>query len=248
MATTDYALTDNLQENINRYYPYLIEIRKRVLFLASLFLVFGIAGFIYNEKIISLIIKLLKLQNINVVFTSPFQFVNLAVSSGLILGIVSIFPLIIFQLLSFLKPALRKKEYRLLLAFLPVSLILFVVGFIFGASMMKYVIDIFFKKSVELNIGNMLDISTLLSSILNISALMGLAFQFPIVLTILLHLKVLKRVSVAKQRPYVYCSALLFVLLLPLTDILSDLLLTLPLVFLFEITLLLNKVFNKNAK
>jgi len=244
---TDYALADNLQENVTRFFPYLMEIRKRVLFLFSLFLIFGILGFVYYEKIIALIIRLLHLQNVNAVFTSPFQFVNLAISSGIILGVIAVFPLIIFQIVSFLKPALRPKEYHTLLAFLPVSLFLFVIGFGFGGTMMKYVIDIFFKKSVELNIGNMLDISVLLSNILNTSALMGLAFQFPILLTVLMHLKVLKYKTIARQRPFVYCAILVFTLLLPPTDILSDFLLTLPLVFLFEITLILNKVFNKNA-
>lgn len=247
MATTDNALTDSLQENVNRFFPYLMEIRKRVLFLVSLFLVFGIFGFIYYEKIFVLIFKLLNLKNVNVVFTSPFQFVNLAVNSGIVLGIMAVFPLIIFQIISFLKPALRPKEYHSLLALLPVSLLLFVIGFAFGGMMMKYVIDIFLKKSVELNIGNMLDISSLLSNILNTSVLMGLAFQFPIVLTVLMRLKVIKHKVISRQRPYVYCAALIFVFLLPLTDLLSDFLLTLPLVFLFEITLILNKVFNKNA-
>ena len=247
MAAADYALADNLQENINRFFPYLVEIRKRVLFLFSLFLIFGVFGFVYYEKIIVFVLKLLRLQNVNVVFTSPFQFINLATNSGIVLGVTAVFPLIIFQVVSFLKPALRPKEYHSLLALLPISLLLFVTGFIFGGTMMKYVIDIFFKKSVELNIGNMLDISVLLSNILNTSALMGLAFQFPILLTVLMHLKVLKYKTIARQRPFVYCAILVFTLLLPPTDILSDFLLTLPLVFLFEITLILNKVFNKNA-
>jgi len=247
MAAADYALADNLQENINRFFPYLVEIRKRVLFLFSLFLIFGVFGFVYYEKIIVFVLKLLRLQNVNVVFTSPFQFINLATNSGIVLGVTAVFPLIIFQVVSFLKPALRPKEYHSLLALLPISLLLFVTGFIFGGTMMKYVIDIFFKKSVELNIGNVLDISALLSNILNTSALMGLAFQFPIVLTVLMHLKVLKHKTIARQRLFVYCATLVFVLLLPPTDIFTDLLLSLPLVFLFEITLILNKVFNKNA-
>ena len=93
------AATDALQENVNRYLPFLMELRKRILFLFSVFLVFGIAGFIYYEKIISFSLRLLDLKQAQVVFTSPFQFLNLAISSGLLCGIAAIFPLLILQIL-----------------------------------------------------------------------------------------------------------------------------------------------------
>ena len=239
------AATDALQENVNRYLPFLMELRKRILFLFSVFLVFGIAGFIYYEKIISFSLRLLDLKQAQVVFTSPFQFLNLAISSGLLCGIAAIFPLLILQILSFLKPALKPKEYKFITYLAPISLLLFIFGFGFGAVMMKYVIDLLNRKALALNIGNFLDINTLLSTILLTSSLMGLAFQFPIVLTGLLRLKIITYKFLAKQRIFVYLALLLFVMLLPPTDVFTDFLLALPLAFLFEITLLLNKLFNK---
>ncbi|PIZ99175.1 MAG: Sec-independent protein translocase TatC, partial [Candidatus Levybacteria bacterium CG_4_10_14_0_2_um_filter_35_8] len=47
---------------------------------------------------------------------------------------------------------------------------------------------------------NFLDINRLLSSILITGALMGMAFQFPIVLTVLMRLKVVKYKALVKQR------------------------------------------------
>lgn len=62
---------------------------------------------------------------------------------------------------------------------LPISIILFTFGFAFGFLMMKYVVTIFYSKSVELNIGkNMLDISRLLSQILVTSTLWDWRFNF----------------------------------------------------------------------
>jgi hypothetical protein len=72
-----------VQENINRYFPLLSEVRKRLLFVASIFILSGVIGFFYYEKIIVFIIKLLDLGGVNIVFTSPFQFLNLAISSSL---------------------------------------------------------------------------------------------------------------------------------------------------------------------
>src|SRR3972149_9652707 len=189
-----------LQDTINRYFPYLMEIRKRLLFIASLFLVAAVFGFFYYEKIVIFILKFLSFEGINVVFTSPFQFFTLAVNSGIFVGLVIVFPLILFQLLAFLKPALKVKEYRLIIALLPIAIILFVGGFSFGVAVMRYIVAIFYQKSVELQVGNLLDIELLLSKIVLTGALMGLAFQFPVVMTVLMRLKVIRYSSFIKQR------------------------------------------------
>lgn len=236
-----------VQENINRYFPLLSEVRKRLLFVASIFILSGVIGFFYYEKIITFIIGLLDLNGVNIVFTSPFQFLNLAISSSLSVGLIITIPILIYQLLTFLKPALKVKEYRSVMSLLPVSIILFVGGFVFGFVMMKYVVVIFYTKSVQLNIGNMLDISKLLSQILVTSALMGLGFQFPIVMSLLMDFKIVSHKFFVSQRPFAYLIAIIFAALMPPTDLLSMTLLALPLVVLFELTLLLNRVFRKGV-
>jgi len=111
-----------------------------------------------------------------------------------------------------------------------------------GAYIMRWQIQIFLGRSEFLGIGNILDISKLLSVILLTSGFLGIGFQFPIVLLILMQMGVVKHHKLARQRPWVYLAAFIFALLLPLDSILADIILTLPLVFLFEITLILDKV------
>ena len=169
----------------NRYFPYLMEVRKRLFFVASIFLISTALGFIYYEKIITFSLSIFKLEGINIVFTSPFQFIELSINSGLLVGLIAIFPLMIVQVMAFLKPALKKNEFRLVVSLLPLSIFLFIFGFAYGIFIMRYVLVIFYERSVALSIGNFLDVTRFLSQILVTSALMGLAFQFPVVLTIL---------------------------------------------------------------
>jgi len=237
----------SIQENINRYFPLLSEVRKRLLFVVAIFLLFGVVGFFYYEKIIVFIIKLIDLGEVNIVFTSPFQFLNLAVSSSLLIATIATIPILIYQLLIFLRPALKVKEYRSVIAFLPLSIFLFIGGFAFGFLMMRYVVSIFYSKSLELNIGNMLDISKLLSQILITSSLMGIAFQYPIAMSLLMRFKIVSLETFVKQRPIAYIIAISFAAFMPPTDILSLILLTLPLILLFEITLFLNRILRKGV-
>lgn len=243
---SETALTGDLESIVIKYSPFFSEIRKRLIFTLSIFIIFAALGFMYYENIVRFVLGIFDLKGINIVFTSPFQFFSLAVDSALLVGFIAVLPMVIFQILSFLKPALNRSEYKAVLALLPITLLLFISGFTFGVLIMKYVVIIFFQKSVELNIGNFLDVSKLLSQILITSVLMGVAFEFPVVLTILMRLKILKFHAVAKKRLFVYVISVIFAALLPPTDLLSLVLLFLPLALLFELTLLLNRYILKS--
>lgn len=227
-----------LNELLNRYSPIFSEVRKRIFVTLFVFVASAIAGFVYYEKIIKVFINILGLQGINIVFTSPFQFINLAISCGIATGLVITFPLLIYQILSFLRPALKFKEFRMIIRFLPFSIMLFLIGFSFGILVMKWQIQLFLSQSEALGIGNVLDISKLISTVLLVSSLMGIAFQFPIVILLLTRIGIIKLTHLKKQRLRVYFGSLIFAILLPPDSVLIAFLLALPLAILFELTLI----------
>ena len=234
-----------LKAAIDKYSPFLKEVKRRIFFTLSIFAISMLVGFAFYEKIIKFLVGALSLNGINIVFTSPFQFINLAIACGVVVGLVLVFPLIIYQLLSFLRPALKEKEYKMVIGFFPFSIVLFLIGFSFGALIMKWQIQIFLERSVSLGIGNILDISNLLTTVLLTSALMGVGFQFPIILLILMRMGVIKHDKLSKQRPWIYLGSFIFAILLPPDSILADIFLSLPLIILFELTLILNSILEK---
>lgn len=234
-----------LDKIVEKYSPFFKEARKRILFTLAIFAFSTIFGFIFYEDIIKFLVGTLSLEGVNIVFTSPFQFINLAISCGLVTGLVVALPLLVIQILYFLKPALMKTEFKMLVNLLPFSIILFIIGFAFGSLIMKWQIEIFLNRAISLGIGNILDISSLLVTVFLTSALMGIGFQFPVVLLILMRIKVLKYKKVTKKRPWVYLGSFIFTLFLPPDSILADIFLSLPLIILFEITLLLYRILER---
>lgn len=225
-----------------KYSSFLAEARKRLIFTLCTFIVATLVGFFFYEKIIKFLVGILSLQGVNIVFTSPFQFINLAFSSGIACGLIVSFPLLVAQILSFLKPALKKQEFKIVIKLLPFSLLLFLAGLIFGFVIMKWQIAIFLDRSTAIGIGNILDISRLLRTVLLTSVLMGIGFQFPVVLILLLHLGVVKKQKLSKLRLWIYLGSFIFAIILPADSILADVLLALPLIIMFELTLLLSRV------
>lgn len=228
-----------LTEITEKYSPFIKEFKKRIIRTLIVFVLATIGGFAFYQNIIKFLIEILSLKGINIVFTSPFQFINLAISCGVATGLIFTFPLIIYQILSFLKPALKSDEYKLVIKYIPFSLILFLIGFAFGAIIMKWQIEIFLASSITLGIGNILDISKLLSTVLLTSAFLGIGFQFPIVILVFARLGLVKKQSLTKYRFWIYLASLFFAILLPVDSILADIALSLPLIILFEVTLLM---------
>ena len=228
---------------ISKYLPYHKEVQQKLLHVLLVFGVAGAVGFIYYQKIINLIMRIFKLEGINIVLTSPYQFIDLAINAGILVGLSLALPLLGYHLLTFIKPALKNKEYRLILKLYPISLVLFILGFLFGAWIIQLIISLYAKVSLEFSVENLWDLSSFLSQILATGTLMALVFQLPIVLSALLQLKIMNLPALKKSRKYVYTLILVFVALLPPNDIVSLIILTIPPLLLFELTLLLNKAY-----
>lgn len=230
---------------LTQYFPYLLEIRRRLISTLTVFIIASLIGFLFYEHVITFILTFFSLKGVNIVFTTPFQFFTLALNCAIVVGVVAIIPMLLYELLGFLRPALKPKEYKLLTTTLPLALILFAAGFMYGVAIMKYVVQIFYRTSVKLQIGNVLDVERFLSNVLITGLLMGIAFLFPIVMTILMQLKLIKHKNFTGSRSIFYMIGMFFVIFLPPPDLLSDVILFAPLVVLFELTLILNKIFLK---
>ncbi len=107
--------------------------------------------------------------------------------------------------------------------------------------MSQYVFGFFVSSSSDINIGNFMEVSKVLNQTLSMSLLTGTIFQIPLILTALIKLKILKREVLIRQRKIVWITLLVLAIIMPTTDTLSLMLTFIPLVLLFEFTLLLNR-------
>ncbi len=102
---------------------------------------------------------------------------------------------------------------------------------------MRFVVLFYSNVSLGIKVERLWDIEEFLSQMIFLAAAVGLLFQIPILMGILLRLNLIKKNFLYLKRKYVYALLLILAVLLPPTDPLSLLILTTPLVFLFEIGL-----------
>jgi sec-independent protein translocase protein TatC len=231
---------EKLNQKFSGYYEYFENLRKRVYSIAIVFAAFFILGFFQAGHIVSAIISIFRLDDASVVTTSPFQFLDLAMNVGLYTGFIASLPLLIYHAYDFLKDGLNKKEKRLFFVLLPVGLILFILGFSYSMTILYFYLNSISAINLSFGIKNVWDISGFFSQIILASVFIGIVFQFPIILTFLIRVGLVRVEFLREKRYYAIAGIFIFVGFLPPPDIFSTFFQALPLVVMYQLTILAN--------
>jgi sec-independent protein translocase protein TatC len=152
-------------------------------------------------------------------------------------------PYLLYQAWAFIAPGLYKSERRFVLPLLIVSIILFYAGIAFAFFVIFPIIFGFFTTISPEGVTMMTDISQYLDFVMKLFLAFGLAFEVPVV-TIMLTYSGMVSVKTLKQyRPYIIIGAFVIGMLLTPPDVLSQLLLAVPMWLLFELGLLLSNFY-----
>lgn len=232
-------------EKIKKFLPFIEELRQKLYWSAVIFAIVFVVGFFATGPVLKIFIKEFYIEGVTITTTSPFQLTDLAVNLGIFAALIVTIPIVIFQLYYFIFPGLNRKEKRILISSIPVCLVLFIFGFLFGASILFYAFKILAVLNESFGIKNIWTISSYLSEIFITSSLLGLLFEFPLVITGLVKLKIITVKMLKQKRRIAWFIVFIIVSILPPTDGLSLIAMAAPLVILYELTILINRNSNK---
>ncbi|WP_088884191.1 twin-arginine translocase subunit TatC [Bacillus spizizenii] len=221
---------------------HIAELRKRLLVVALAFVVFFIAGFFLAKPMIVYLQKTdeakeLTLNAFNL--TDPlFVFMQFA----FIIGIVLTSPIILYQLWAFVSPGLYEKERKVTLSYIPISILLFLAGLSFSYYILfPFVVDFMKRISQDLNVNQVIGINEYFHFLLQLTIPFGLLFQMPVILMFLTRLGIVTPMFLAKIRKYAYFTLLVIAALITPPELLSHMMVTVPLLILYEISILISK-------
>ena len=221
---------------------HIAELRKRLLVVALAFVVFFIAGFFLAKPIIVYLqetdeAKELTLNAFNL--TDPlYVFMQFA----FIIGIVLTSPVILYQLWAFVSPGLYEKERKVTLSYIPISILLFLAGLSFSYYILfPFVVDFMKRISQDLNVTQVIGINEYFHFLLQLTIPFGLLFQMPVILMFLTRLGIVTPMFLAKIRKYAYFTLLVIAALITPPELLSHMMVTVPLLILYEISILISK-------
>jgi len=147
-------------------------------------------------------------------------------------------PLILYQLWAFVAPGLYRHEKKLALPILLSAMVLFYVGCAFAYFLVLPAVFAFMTSVAPAGVAVMPDIGRYLDFVLVLFLAFGLCFEVPVVLIILVTLGVVTPAQLVKGRAYAIVGAFIVAAVLTPPDVMSQMMLALPMCVLYEVGIL----------
>ncbi len=231
------------------FLEHLEELRWRIIYSIIGIVVGTIIAWIFIDFLVDVV--LLKpakdsgaaLQNLRP-FGQLFLFMQIAIMVGIIISIPNIF----YQFWQFISPALRKKERRYIFWIVVFSSVCFLAGIAFAYFAMLPLTLKFAAQFGSETIKNEFSIEEYMSIIISVMLAAGLVFELPMISFFLSKLGILKPSFMKKYRKHAIVIIMIAAAFLtPGTDPVSQLVLAVPLVVLYEISILISKISQKKS-
>jgi len=171
-------------------------------------------------------------------FFAPFKLT-------MVLSIFIAMPYILYQIWSFIAPGLYRNEKRLIAPLMLGSTFLFYGGIAFSYYVVFPVVFGFFTSVAPEGVTIATDISSYLDFVLKLFFAFGIAFEIPIVIILLCWTGFTDVESLRAKRPYIVVGAFVIGMLLTPPDIISQTMLAVPMLLLFELGLLIAAMYQK---
>ncbi len=232
------------------FLSHLVELRDRLLRAAVAVIVVTLAmvpwaNFWYDLLALPMIETLPEgTKMIATGVVTPF-FVPLKVT--LLLSFLIALPYVLYQVWAFVAPGLYAHEKRLVLPLVLSSTLLFLLGMAFCYFFVFKTVFHFIASIAPESVQLAPDIEQYLGFVMTMFIAFGVAFEVPVAVAVLAHIGVVTHEQLVTARPYVIVGAFVIAAIVTPPDVISQLLLAIPIVLLYEAGLLYVRFFGKRA-
>ena len=228
---------------------HLMALRKVIITcLIAVAVGFLIAFYFIIDPLMQWITAPIEQRGVQVIYTAVSEALTTKLKVSIVTGVVIAFPVIIWQVWSFIRPALYPKEQRSFRVFFFFALVLFLVGIVFCYAAVFFLAIDFFMISGEGLATPMLSLDKYINFLFGFLLPFGVAFMLPVFIYITTKVGLTTPEMLVSKRKYVILAIFIFAAILTPPDVVSQVLLGVPMLLLYEVGILVSRLVKKTAR
>ena len=230
---------------------HLVELRNRLVKAAIAVIVVFVALSPFMKQIFDFLSQPLMValpQGVKLLATGVVAPFMVPLKVTLFLAFLIALPIVLYQVWAYVAPALYRHEKRLALPIIVSSIAMFAVGMAYCYFIVFRMVFQFIAGFSPDSVNFAPDIDSYFSFVLTMFFAFGLTFEVPIVVVVLNRLGFASYEKLVKIRPYVIVGAFVVAAIFTPPDVLSQTLLAVPIVLLFQVGIWLVKWFGRNEE
>lgn len=225
---------------------HLQELRKRLMWVIIFFILSLVVGFIFADSLIDYFKGSTDLEwNVFKLTDALMIYLKFA----FLIGMALTMPFALFQAWRFVAPGLTKKEKKITIWFIPSAFILFIVGISFAYFVtFPMIVSFLANFSQRLDVQQTYGLSEYFTLMFNMIIPFGLFFELPIIVVFLTRIGILKPELLIRFRKIAYLLLVILAASITPPDLVSEILVSIPLILLYEFSIWLSKLTAKRRK
>ena len=221
---------------------HVLELRKRLFWVLIVIIIFSVLGYFAFPYFFDFLLSIL---SEDLYATKIYEAFLTRLRIAVLLGLLVSIPFLLYQILAYIIPGLEKKERILVFSLLLSSFLLFLGGVYFAVQVVMP-LSMDFLKSRDFfptSLNRLISYESFILFFFQFLVAFGLCLQFPVVLLLLLYYKVIRRDKMIKFFKFFVAIALIASAILTPPDVISQLMLTAPMIVLYLICIIVAKAF-----
>lgn len=223
---------------------HILELRKRIIYcifyiFVNFFILFYYSDIIYDIFSIPIKEQLHKGSSIIAINITSIFFVPLKLSINL--TFILSYPYILLNFWFFISPGLYVHEKKIFIHFILLSCFLFFLGIFFAFFIICPFALNFFLNYSPTNVSAMISINNYLDFMFTIILISGLCFNIPILINVIIKFNIISKETFKNNRSYIIVFSFILGMFLTPPDVISQVLLSIPIILLFELGIFFSK-------
>lgn len=231
----------------NTFIDHLEELRKRILISLAAVVVFSAAAFFAGRRVLDFCVQRVRVES--VYFFSPAEAFMAQIKVALSLGIIVSMPVILYNTWMFIGPGLTNKERKVSLGFVACGIALFGLGVFFAYTVLiPFGLKFLLSFQTEY-VKPLMNVNGVLNFIFWCLLGSGFLFQLPLLVFTLIRLDIVKLSTITRHRAEAVVAILVVAAIItPTADIFTLLIISLPLILLFELSILAARISQRKGR